>query len=310
MLYLKNLYPNVPFVGYFELLPPPFWSDSLALRPDFPPPETVRLFNATYHSLTYLHLHAVDACYTPTNYQLGLAPQELRHKVRVIFDGLNTDFFQRRPIARPANFRGLSISAETRVVTYVSRGLEAIRGFDIFMRAAKRIYQAMPNTLFLVAGEERSNYGHEGHHIGKQSFKQYVLSQDEYDLSKIHFLGRIPVEELATLYNLSDLHIYLTVPYVLSWSLLQAMASECAIVSSSTEPVTEVIEHGVHGMLSGFYDVDGLVEHALAILGDPQAHRHLSANARQRVVERYENSKCVEQLVTFFEGLSRPGSRT
>jgi len=303
LLYLKNLYPEVPFVGYFELLPPPFWTDGLALRPDFPPPEGVRLFNATYHALTYLHLHALEACYTPTHFQLGLAPAELRHKIRVIFDGLNTEFFQRRPSGRPASFRGLTIPADTRVVTFVSRGLEAIRGFDIFMQVAKRICQAMPNVVFLVAGEERTNYGHEGHHIGQQSFKQYVLSRDDYDLSRIHFLGRIPADDLVTLYSLSDLHIYLTVPYVLSWSLLQAMATECAIVSSSTAPVTEVIDHGVHGLLADFYDVDGLTDQALAVLRDPPDFRHLGANARRRVLERYESGRCIDQLVEFFQSL-------
>jgi glycosyltransferase involved in cell wall biosynthesis len=303
LLYLKNLYPSVPFVGYFELLPPPFWSDGLALRPDFPPPEEVRLFNATYHALTYLHLHAVDACYTPTHFQLGLAPAELRQKIRVIFDGLNTEVYQRRPLPRPTNFRGLTIPPDTRVVTFVSRGLEAIRGFDIFMRVAKRIYQALPNVSFLVAGDERTNYGHEGHHIGQQSFKQYVLSNDDYDLSKFHFLGRIPHDDLLTLYNLSDLHVYLTVPYVLSWSLVQAMSTECTILSSATAPVEEVIDHGVHGLLAGFFDVDGLTAQALEVLRDPLAFRHLGANARQRVLERYESSRCIDQLVTFFESL-------
>jgi glycosyltransferase involved in cell wall biosynthesis len=285
------------------LLPPPFWTDGLALRPDFPPPESVRLFNATYHALTYLHLHALEACYTPTHFQLGLAPAELRHKIRVIFDGLNTEFFQRRQLARPASFRGLTIPSDTRVVTFVSRGLEAIRGFDIFMQVAKRICQAMPNVVFLVAGEERTNYGHEGHHIGQQSFKQYVLSRDDYDLSRIHFLGRIRADDLATLYNLSDLHVYLTVPYVLSWSLMQAMATECAIVSSATAPVTEVIDHGVHGFLADFDDVEGLTEQALAVLRDPPAFRHLGTNARGRVLERYESGRCIDQLVEFFEDL-------
>src|SRR5690242_7427161 len=80
MLYLRNLY-RCPFIGYYEFLPPPFWGDGLVLRPEFPPPEGVRLFNATYHALTYLHLHAVDAAYTPTHFQLQTAPPELRHKI-------------------------------------------------------------------------------------------------------------------------------------------------------------------------------------------------------------------------------------
>ena len=302
LLYLRNLYPG-PFIGYYELLPPPFWSNDLVLRPEFPPPEGVRLFNATYHALTYLHLHAVDACYTPTQFQLNSAPPELRGKIRVIFDGMDTEFFQRRPVERPIEFFGRTIPADTRVVTYVSRGLESMRGFDIFMRVAKRICDVMPNVLFLIAGEERTNYGHELHHIGQQSFKQYVLSKDKYDLSKFHFLGRIPTSDLVTLYSLSDLHIYLTAPFVLSWSLVQAMSAECTILGSATAPVQEAIDHGTHGLLENFFDVDGLARQALQVLRDPPAFKHLGVNARARVMERYEKTKCINELVAYFESV-------
>lgn len=300
LLYLRNLYPG-PFLGYYELLPPPFWSNELVLRPEFPPPEGVRLFNATYHALTYLHLHAVDACYTPTQFQLNSAPPELRHKIRVIFDGMDTEFFKRRTVERPVEFMGRTIPANTRIVTYVSRGLESIRGFDIFMRVAKRICDVMPNVIFLIAGEERTNYGHELHHIGQPSFKQYVLSKDKYDLSRFHFLGRIPTNDLVTLYSLSDLHVYLTAPFVLSWSLVQAMSAECTILGSATAPVQEAIDHSTHGLLENFYDVDGLARQALQVLRDPPAFKHLGVNARARVVERYEKAKCINELVTYFE---------
>jgi glycosyltransferase involved in cell wall biosynthesis len=304
MLYLRNLYP-CPFVGYYELLPPPFWSDGMVLRKEFPPPENVRLFNATYHAFTYQHLHAVDAAYTPTSYQLSTAPPELRHKLRVIFDGVDANFFQRRSVPRPAHFRGLTIGPDTRVVTYVSRGLESARGFDLFMKMARRISQEVPDVLFLIAGDERTNYGHELHHIGKQSFKQYVLSQDKYDLSKFQFLGLIPTTELPTLYSLSDLHVYLTVPYVLSWSMVQAMACGCVILGSATPPVQEFLDDGVHGLLADFYDVDGLTERALRVLRDPGQYRSLGEAARARVLERYELSLCVSQLVQFFQGFRR-----
>ena len=151
MLYLRNLYP-CPFIGYFEILPPPFWTDGLVLRKEFPPPEEVRLFNATYHTFTYLHLHACDAGYTPTRFQLSTAPKELQYKLRTIFDGVDCEFFQRRPVAKPIEFHGRSIGSNTRVVTYVSRGLESARGFDIFMKVAKKIYQAVPDVAFLIAG--------------------------------------------------------------------------------------------------------------------------------------------------------------
>jgi glycosyltransferase involved in cell wall biosynthesis len=308
MLYLRNLY-DCPFVGYYELLPPPFWGDGLALRKEFPPPEGIRLFNATYHTFTYLHLHAVDAGYTPTHFQLNTAPAELRHKLRVIFDGVDTQFFQPRPVRRPVEFRGIKIGPDTRVVTYVSRGLESIRGFDIFMKAAKRICQRVPSAVFLVAGEERTNYGHELHHIGDQTFKQYVLKQDDYDLSRFHFLGRIPPEELAALYNLSDLHVYLTVPYVLSWSLIQALASGCTVLGSRTAPVEETIDAGVHGLLRDFYDVEGLAEEAVKVLSDPGQLRHLGQAARERVLERYDSRVCLDQLVKYFASTGRQSAR-
>jgi glycosyltransferase involved in cell wall biosynthesis len=306
-LYLRNLY-DCPFVGYFEILPPPFWTEALSLRKEFPPPEDVRLFNATFHSLTYLHLHAMDAGYTPTQFQLGTAPPELRYKLRVIFDGVDANLFQRRR-PRPTEFRGMSISPDTRVVTYVSRGLESIRGFDIFMKAAKIIEKEVPNTLFLIAGLERTNYGFEMHHIGKQSFKQWVLSQDNYDPARYRFLDLIPTPDLVAMLNLSDVHFYLTTPYVLSWSLINAMSCECTIVGSATAPLQEAIDDGVHGLLADFYDVGGLADRAVRVLRDPESHRHLGQNARQRVLERYESSRCNQQLVEFFQGLTEKHER-
>jgi glycosyltransferase involved in cell wall biosynthesis len=303
MLYLRNLYP-CPFVGYFELLPPPFWTDGLVLRPEFPPPEGVRLFNATYHTLTYLHLHTVDAAYTPTYYQLHTAPPEMQHKIRVIFDGVDTNLFQRRPLLRPLEFHGCPIGPKTRVVTYVSRGLESMRGFDIFMKAAQRIAREVEDVVFLIAGEERSNYGHETHHLGQQTFKHWVLSQDQYDPAKFHFLGRIPVEDLITLFCLSDLHIYLTAPYVVSWSLIQAMATECTILGSATAPVQEVIDHEVHGLLVDFYDVEGLANQAMRVLRSPEQLRHLGEAARRRVLDRYELAHCTGELVKLFESVA------
>ncbi len=302
MLYLRNLYP-CPFVGYFELLPPPFWGDGLILRKEFPPPEGVRLFNASYHVFTELHLHYCDAGYTPTNYQLTTCPPEWRHKLRVIFDGVDCEMFKPNP--RPTKFRGLTIDPDTKVVTYVSRGLESARGFDIFMRMAKRICDARKDVIFLIAGTERSNYGHEKHYIGNQTFKDWVLSRDRYDLSRFHFFGLIPTNELVTLYNLSNLHVYLTVPYVLSWSLVQSMAAGCPILGSATAPVQEAIDDNQQGLLADFYDVDALTEKALYLLDHPDEARRLGEGARQRCLERYELGLCINQLVDYFQSTSQ-----
>lgn len=299
MLYLRDLYPGVPFLGYFELYPGQFWGDGLVLRKEFPPPEAVRLANATFHALTLLQLHAVDAAYTPSHTQRAMCPAELRHKVRVLPEGVDCQAFQPRP--RPAGVANVTVGPVTRVVTFVSRGLESVRGFDIFLKLTKRIQAQRADVAFLVVGAERTLHGHEGAHLGQTSFKQWALAQDDYDQSRIVFLGLLPPEQLAAVYNLSDLHVHLSVPHVPSASLLQAMASGCPILGSATPPVQEHLDDGVHGLLAGFDEVDALAEKALELLAAPERARQLGQEARRRVMEQYELGQCLRQLTQFFE---------
>src|SRR5262249_21976016 len=153
--------------------------------------------------------------------------------------------------------------------TYVSRGFESMRGFDIFMKAAKRIYQQYPDVVFIVVGSDRICYGGDEKHIRHRTFREHVRAQDEYDLSKFLFAGMVPPRALVDILSLSDLHIYLTVPFVLSWSLLNALACGCTVLASDTAPVREVIQDGSNGLLADFFDVDGLVDKGVAVLKDP-----------------------------------------
>jgi glycosyltransferase involved in cell wall biosynthesis len=171
------------------------------------------------------------------------------------------------------------------------------------MKVAKRISREISDVIFLIAGDERTYYGHELHHMGGRSFKQVVLSQDSYDPRQFVFLGSIPPQDLATLFSLSDLHIYLTVPFVLSWSMIWSMAAGCTILGSRTAPVMESIDDGVQGLLADFHDVDALTDKALQVLRNPQAHRHLGEAAHQRVLERYEVTRCISELVKLFEAV-------
>ncbi|MFO0845706.1 MAG: glycosyltransferase [Gemmataceae bacterium] len=298
MLYLRNLY-DCPFVGFYELLPPPFWGEGMVLRKEFPPPEGVRLFNAGYHTFTHLHLHSCDAAYTPTAYQSTTCPMEWRHKLRVLPEGIDCQFFHPRP--RPTKFRDRSFDASTKVVTYVSRGLESVRGFDIFMRAAKQVSQARDDVVFLIVGAERTNYGHELYHLEGQSFKQWVLSQDDYDPERFLFLDLIPMTDIAQLFNLSDVHVSLTVPYTVPTSMLQAMASGCPVVGSATAPVQEFLDDGEQGLLADFYTPDQVAARILELLADPERARQLGTNGRQRIVEGYDLGACLQRLVLFFQ---------
>src|SRR5262249_4292461 len=148
--------------------------------------------------------------------------------------------------------------ADVRIVTYASRGMESMRGFDIFMKMAKKLCDRRSDVLFLIAGQDRVCYGGDVQVTGKKSFKEGVLFQDNYDLSRFIFLGLLRPPQLAQLFALSDVHVYLTVPFVLSWSLMDALACGATVVASNTAPVREMIEPGTNGLLVDFFDVDGM----------------------------------------------------
>jgi glycosyltransferase involved in cell wall biosynthesis len=198
-------------------------------------------------------------------------------------------------------FGQLKFGPDTRIVTYVSRGFESMRGFDIFMRAAKKIYTANPNVVFVIVGSDRVAYGGDLKFIQEKSFREHVLKQDDYDLKRLLFVGPVPPQELVRLFSLSDLHLYLTVPFVLSWSLLDALACGCTVLTSDTAPVREFVRHGETGLLRNFFDVDGLAETALQVLKDPEAYRHLGAAGERLIRERYSLESLIPRMTAFYE---------
>ena len=220
-LFLRELF-DCPVINYFEYYYRSKGSD-LDFRPDLPVRQMDRLRTYSRNAMILLDLENCDRGYSPTRWQRSVLPATYREKVEVIFDGIDTDLWRPLPNV-PRRLGNRTLTHGTRLVTYVSRGLEAMRGFDIFMKVAKRIYQQCPNVLFAVVGEDRVCYGGDPKYIGQSSFKKWVLAQDDYDLDRFVFLGRIPQRELACVFSMSDLHIYLTMPFVLSWSLMNALA--------------------------------------------------------------------------------------
>lgn len=203
----------------------------------------------------------------------SLFPTLYRPKIRTIFDGIDTRVW----LPQPNSSRRVGswvIPSDMRVVTYVSRGLESIRGFDIFMKVAKLLYQRRRDVVFFVAGEDRICYGGDADFTGSKSFKQWVLARDDYDLSRFVFTGLLPTPALVQLFALSDLHIFLTVPFVLSWSLMDALACGTTVLASNTPPVREMVRHSHNGLLADFFDVEGLVQLANQVLDAPQTTRH------------------------------------
>jgi glycosyltransferase involved in cell wall biosynthesis len=299
-LFLRELWPDAPVINYFEYFYRPDDSD-LDFRPDVPVAEVDRLRSPARNAMILLDMEYCAAGYAPTHYQHGLMPEAYRPKIRVIHDGIDTSVW--KPAENPERQIGsLRLDEGERLVTYVSRGFEMMRGFDVFMKAAKRICDADPKVRFVVVGSDRVAYGGDLRHTGGRSFKDHVLAQDEYDLDRIHFVGNVKPQMLARLLGLSDLHIYLTTPFVLSWSCLNAMACGATMLCSDTAPVREVITHGENGLLCDFFDDAGFAERALEVLADPARHRAtLGAAAAETVIQRYSLDVTFPQITELFD---------
>ena len=297
---LRELY-DVPLINLFEYYYHPHNSD-MDFRPDFPPAELDFLRSRMRNAMILIDLVTCDAGYSPTRWQRSLFPREFHPKIEVIHDGVDTDFWRPRP--GPRQLGQETIPDEVRIVTYVARGFESMRGFDIFVRVANRIAAHMDNVLFVCVGSDRVCYGNDLKHIQAKTFREHVLSIEKPDLRRFRFPGVLPPESLARVLSLSDLHIYLTVPFVVSWSLLNALACECVVLGSSTTPVGEIIADGENGLLAGFFEEEELAARALEVLRDPVAFKHLGRQGREGICRRYDVEQTFPQLWALFQRVS------
>jgi glycosyltransferase involved in cell wall biosynthesis len=296
-LYLADLYGR-PIINHCEYYQPAHGS-LLDFRPEFPPSELDILRARASNAANLLSLQNCQAGYSPTHWQRSVFPAEYQPKIATIFDGIDRDFWYRRTV--PRRIGNHTIPAGTRIVTYVSYGFEPARGFDIFMRLAKRICEARPDVVFIVVGSDQNYYSPSAKYGQGRSFRDYVLSQDRYDLSRFLFTGQILEPQLVEILSLSDLHVYLTGPFVLSWSLMDALACGCTVLASDTAPVREVIEHEKSGLLAGFWDVDGLAQQALRVLADPQQFRPLGQAGVRLIDEKYSLAKTIPEMLALYQ---------
>jgi glycosyltransferase involved in cell wall biosynthesis len=298
-IFLQELYSDCAIVNYFEYF---YWTigSDMDFRPDFPYPDINRLRARARNATLLLDLDCCDRGYSPTLWQRNRLPEIYHNKVRVIFDGIDTQLWRPRP-GFPRRFGKLSIPEGMKIVTYVSRGMESLRGFDIFMKMAKRLCERRKDVGIVVVGQDRICYGGDKEVIGNQTFKEWVLAQDQYDLSRFHFTGLIASPLLAELFAISDLHVYLTVPFVLSWSLMDALACGTTVLASGTAPVREMIEHGTNGLLVDFFDIDGMVETASRVLDAPQEFKHLGKAGVEMIASKYSLEVCLPQMLELYE---------
>lgn len=313
-LFLAELYPHTPIINLFEYYYLQHDPDSdMDFRTDlgWEVEEVKYLRSRCRNAMILLDLQNCDVAYVPTEFQKSRFPAEYLPKLQTLFDGVDRSVYhgcgetlrppveQRQTRALPGN---VIVQPGTRVVTYVSRGFESMRGFDIFMRAAKRIAQIYPDVIFVVVGTDRIAYGGDDAYIlPHKTFKAWVLSREEYDLSKFAFVGRLPTPELGKLLASTDLHIYLTVPFVLSWSMMDAMSCGAVVLASSTAPVREMIVDGQNGLLANFFDVEEIAAKAVEVLRDPAAHRPLGRAAEAMIEERYSLESVLPKMLKLYD---------
>lgn len=290
---------DAPIINYFEYFYRPRNSD-LDFRTDMPADEKKKLRSRVRNAMILLDLENCDAGYTPTTYQWNCFPQAYQPRIRRIFDGVDTKVYHR--IAEPNRaWKGRKIGSQTRVVTYCARGFEMMRGFDIFLDAARIIYERHSDVVFLVVGTDRICYGADREQIQSKSLRQHLFRSGRYDRSKFIFTGWVPPDQLAHVLSLGDAHVYLTVPFVLSWSMMDALACGAVVVGSDTPPVQEMITHGSNGFLVDFFDAEKIAAQVLEVLQDPAAYDEVRRNGMQFIRERYSLDAVLPDMLKLYD---------
>jgi glycosyltransferase involved in cell wall biosynthesis len=285
---LRIMFPKARFLLYCEF----FYGDQgrdVDFDPEFPKAGLdghigLKLKNAT----TLLGLNDADFGISPTEWQRSTFPIQYQDKIAVIHEGVDVDLVRPNPSAVFQLSSGRQLRRSDEIVTFIARSFEPLRGYHVFMRALPRIMAQRPNAQVVLVGGEGQAYGLPAPH--GNSWKSIFLKEVELriDKSRLHFVGHLPYEEHLKVLQISSAHVYLTYPFVLSWSLLEAMSAGCVVIGSDTAPVQEVITDGTNGLLVPFFDVDGIADRVIDALAKPSAYRNLGSAARQHVVENFD----------------------
>jgi glycosyltransferase involved in cell wall biosynthesis len=307
MLFLRDIWPQVPQLHFLEFYYRADGAD-VGFDPEFGNTSwqnkaRIRARNAA----GLLSLEQMDAGYSPTEWQKSNFPSIYRGAIDVIHDGINTNILT--PDANTSALVGtdrLPIKAGMEVVTFVNRNLEPYRGYHSFMRALPRLQKLRPDAVFLLIGGDGVSYGAAA--PDGKSWKQIFLDEvaDRIDQSRVFFLGNVTYTAFVNILRISAVHLYLTYPFVLSWSMLEAMSCGALVVGSRTEPVEEVLEHGRNGLLVDFFDHDGIADTVAEALANPERYRDLRVNARQTIIDRFDLHRiCLPKQMAMIEKLAR-----
>ena len=305
-LFLKDVWPEVPLISLSEFFYRGTGAD-VGFDPEFDTGPDARLRARARSAPHLLAIDAADAAYAPTAWQRAQFPEVYQDRISVIHDGIDTGLVQPHPGARLQVRENQWVSREDEVITFINRNLEPYRGYHIFMRALPDLLKRRPEAQVVLIGGDGVSYGSKpkGDTTWKQIFIDEVRGQiSDADWARVHFLGRVPYDVFLSFMQVSRAHVYLTYPFVLSWSLLEAMSAGAPIVASDTEPVREALTDGATGLLVDFFDRQGIVDRVCELLDDARLRAHLRARARDHVVQNYDlQTKCLPRQLEWVDGL-------
>ena len=281
MLNLVDVWPGVPLYGYFEFYYNPDRAD-VGFDPEFPNDPMdyprIRAKNAINHIALNLGQHG----HSPTRWQLSTYPDWAQPRIDLLWEGVHLDTCKPNPAVRrkPLTIGGMTIKPTDKLVTYVSRDLEPYRGFHVMMRALPHLHRARKDLKVVMVGSDGVSYGIMPIEGGTWRERMMKEVGDQIDPARVAFPGRIAYQDYLSMMQRSDAHVYLTYPFVASWSLRESLAIGCAVIGSDTQPVQEFITPGHNGLLASFFDPPGLAQQVLDLLENRDLQAKLRANAR------------------------------
>jgi glycosyltransferase involved in cell wall biosynthesis len=309
--YLRDIFPRAPLIGYFEFFYRLNGAD-VGFDPADPiaPDTAPRLRTKNLGNL--LALDTADLGQCPTQWQKSGYPRRYHPMLHVIHEGIDTKQVIPDPGARlRIPNTEIELAAGDEIVTYVARNLEPYRGFTTFMRSLPKILSSRPKARIIIVGGDGVSYG-AATKDGK-TYRQRMLDElkDALDLTRVHFLGKVPYATFLKVLQVSRVHIYLTYPFVLSWSMLEAMSAGCLVIGSRTQPVEEVIRDCGNGLLVDFFSPQEVADRAIEALEDRRGHDSMRQNARQTIVDEYDlRSKCLPAYLRLLHTVAAQSRRT
>ncbi len=292
LLYLKEVWPDCKMLSYLE-----FHYELDDSDIDFDPEEQKGM-DVTFlrrkligRNASFLMQYELsDYFITPTQFQKNTFPKRISNKINVIHEGIDTNKFKPNENIKIV-IDNFNLHEEKKIILFVNRNLEPYRGYHIFMRSLPEIFKNHPDALVIIIGGEGVSYGKAP--PKGQTWRQIFLDEvkDSINLSRVLFPGYIKHENLTALMQIASVQVYLTYPFVLSWSLLESLACEQLVVASDTAPVKEVISNNENGFLVNFFDHQEISTKVNEILANPKKFQHIRKNARKKIIENFDLEK-------------------